>query len=69
MVDLFGNTTESVPKVSDFIKRRDKSGLLRHLQGLSEKDFRVQVLMAGLSMIGFHHTRPKVIEYVMGQLD
>lgn len=69
-MNLFSDIDESEvePKLLDYILRKDKKGIVNYLSKLSQKSFNEEVLKAGYSMIGFHHSKREVINHVFRQI-
>lgn len=67
-MDLFDVNPVQPRLVSDYVESNDVKGLIAYLKSLEEKVFRIQVLQAGFSMIGFNHGKQRVIEHVVRQI-
>ena len=66
-MDLLGSNISVEKSFLDFASEGDKRGALVFLRGLTQKNFEHEVLIAGYSMIGFHHGKAKVMEHVLSQ--
>lgn len=67
-MDLFGSAETQSKTFSDYAKEGNKKGAIDYLRKLNQDDFFNEVVLAGYSMIGFHHGKPAVLEHVVRQL-
>tara|TARA_R110002167_G_scaffold204404_11_gene408611 strand:- start:25876 stop:26274 length:399 start_codon:yes stop_codon:yes gene_type:complete len=69
LLELFPDLQATPRGFSDLVATGNKKSVIDYLTGLPEQNFIEEVCQAGFKMIGFHHGRPAVIEYVLNQID
>lgn len=70
-MDLFCDTTnpESKPLVfSDYVALNDVVGAMCYLQKCSKEQIVNEVARAGFTLIGWHHGKKEVLDYIANQL-
>ncbi len=69
-MDLFSqDSTPTIRGFAELAEAGNKKGVIDYLRALSQTEFNQEVLVAGFSMIGFHHGKSKVIEHVVNQMN
>lgn len=68
-MDIFSSENQPLKDKTllDYVNEHNKKGAIDYLRKLTQTQINEEALRAGLSMIGFHHGKPAVLEHILKQ--